>query len=249
MKKYYNKIGFWIIVFFIIKLIGITNPPLETGHNWRQVTGLMVARNYLEVDAHILYPRIDDNNGNSGIIGMEFPSMNYIYYLISNFFGYTHWYGRLINLIVSSFGLLFFYKLIRFSGFKERIAFVSTIFLTTSIWFSFSRKMMPDTYCISLMFIGLYYGLRYLKEQKIYQILIYIVVCSLAILSKIPAGIYIIILIPFLLKNEFTIRSKIVLSVSTFIPLILTYIWYFIWNPQLSKEFGNWYNSGKTIKI
>jgi hypothetical protein len=229
-------------------LIGITNPPLEIGHNWRQVTGLMVARNYLEVDANILYPRIDDNNGNTGIIGMEFPSMNYIYFLISKVFGYSHWYGRLINLLISSLGLFFFYKLICLSGFKERIAFISTIFLATSIWFSFSRKMMPDTYCISIMFIGLYYGLKYLEEKNIYQIFIYIIISSLAILSKIPAGIYFIILIPFLLSNRFKIKQKVILAVSTVPSLVLTYLWYFNWNFMLSGKFGNWYNSGKPIE-
>ncbi|NLL29032.1 MAG: hypothetical protein GX259_09570 [Bacteroidales bacterium] len=64
MSKYFNKIEFWIVIFFLVRLIGITNPPLEIGHNWRQVTGLMVSRNYLEVEPNILYPRIDDNNGN-----------------------------------------------------------------------------------------------------------------------------------------------------------------------------------------
>jgi hypothetical protein len=248
MKKYYNRIEFWILIFFLIRLIGITNPPLEIGHNWRQVTGLMVARNYLEVDANILYPRIDDNNGNSGIIGMEFPSLNYLHFLVSKVFGYSHWYGRLINLIISSLGLFFFYKLICLSGFKERIAFISTIFLSTSIWFAFSRKMMPDTYSISLMFIGLYYGLKFLKEKKIFQILIYTIVCSLAILSKIPAGIYFIILLPFLLNKKDNIQQRAILLIFTLIPLALTYIWYFIWNPFLSIEFGNWYNLGKPIK-
>lgn len=248
MKKYFNRIEFWILIFFLIRLIGITNPPLEIGHNWRQVTGLMVARNYLEVDASIAYPRIDDNNGESGIIGMEFPSMNYVYFLVSKLFGYTHWYGRIINLILSSLGLLFFYKLMYAAGFKERIAFFSTIFLTASIWFAFSRKMMPDTYCISLMFIGLYYGLKYIKESKFYQIVLYIILCSLAILSKIPAGIYFVVLVPFLISNKFTLHNRIVLSLSSLIPLALTYIWYFVWNPKLSRDFGNWYNSGKPIK-
>ena len=230
-------------------MIGITNPPLEIGHNWRQVTGLMVSRNYLEVDPNILYPRIDDNNGSTGIIGMEFPSMNYTYFLISKTFGYTHWYGRLINLIISSLGLFFFYKLICLIGFKERIAFISTIFLAASIWFSFSRKMMPDTYCISLMFIALYCGLRFLKENKKYLLIIYIVICSLAILSKIPAGIYLIVLVPFMFCNKYKLRQRLILSISTLIPLALTYIWYFIWNPKLANDFGNWYNSGKPIQI
>ena len=79
MTKLFNKIEFWIFLFFLVRLIGITDPPLEIGHNWRQVTGLMVARNYLEVDANILLPRIDENQGESGIIGLEFPSLNYIY--------------------------------------------------------------------------------------------------------------------------------------------------------------------------
>lgn len=248
MKKYFNRIEFWIFIFFLIRMIGITNPPLEIGHNWRQVTGLMVVRNYLEVDANILYPRIDDNNGKTGIIGMEFPSLNYIYFLTSKIFGYTHWYGRLINLIISSLGLFFFYKLICLAGFKERVAFISTIFLSASIWFTFSRKMMPDTYCISLMFIGLYYGLRFIKENKFYQILLYIIVCSLAVLSKIPAGIYFVLLLPFLLNKQFNISRRVILTATSIIPLVLTYIWYFVWNPKLASEYGNWYNSGKPIQ-
>ncbi len=247
-KKFYNRIEFWIAILFLIRLIGITEPPLEIGHSWRQATGLMVARNYLEVDDNILYPRVDDNCGSTGIIGMEFPSMNYIYFLIAKLFGYTHWYGRLINLIVSSLGLLFFYKLICLCGFKERNAFYSTIFLATSIWFPFSRKMMPDTYCISIMFIGLYYGLRYLKESKAYQIIAFILLCSLGILSKIPAGIYFIILLPFILDKSILIRQKVVLSLSALIPLGLTFVWYFVWNPYLSKTYGVWYNIGMPLK-
>lgn len=248
MKKFYHRIEFWIFIFFLIRLIGITNPPLEIGHNWRQVTGLMVARNFLEVDANILYPRIDDNNGNAGIIGMEFPSMNYIYFMMAKIFGYTHWYGRLINLIISSLGLFFFYKLICLANFKERIAFISTIFLTASIWFSFSRKMMPDTYCISIMFMGLYYGLTYLEEKKMYQIFLYMIFGSLAVLSKISACIYLVFPVLFLLNNRIALKEKIILAVSTIPSLVLSYGWYFKWNFKLSREFGNWYNSGKSIK-
>ena len=138
MNKFFSKVEFWIFIFFLIRLIGITNPPLEIGHNWRQVTGLMVARNYLEVDANILLPRIDDHKGKSGIIGMEFPTLNYIYFGVSKIFGHDHWYGRLINLIISSIGLVFFSKIIR-RFFSHNVVLVSTIFLLGSIWFSFSR--------------------------------------------------------------------------------------------------------------
>lgn len=247
--KNYTRIECWILIFFLIRFIGITNPPLEISHNWRQTTGLMVARNFLEVDPSIFYARIDDNSGGTGIIGIEFPSMNYVYFLMAKIFGYTHWYGRLINLIVSSFGLFYFYKLLQQARFKERLAFYATLFLTVSIWFSFSRKMMPDTYCISLMFIGLFFGLKYLEEQKIRQLLLYTFFCSLAILSKIPAGIYLVVLAPFLLNAKYTIKSRFLLATLTLIPLALMFWWYFIWNPHVSATYGNWYNSGRQLLV
>ena len=53
-----RDIRFWIILFFIIRLWGITNAPLEVAHNWRQTTVTMVARNFLEIDNNIFFPRI-----------------------------------------------------------------------------------------------------------------------------------------------------------------------------------------------
>jgi hypothetical protein len=73
-EKYLSDIRFWILLFFILRLYGITNAPLEIGHSWRQSLTNMVARNFLEVDSNILYPRIDmdgDKNRNNWI-GISF---------------------------------------------------------------------------------------------------------------------------------------------------------------------------------
>jgi hypothetical protein len=51
VKKLLTDIQFWIVLFFLIRMIGITNPPLEIGHNRRQSLTNMVARNFLTVDA------------------------------------------------------------------------------------------------------------------------------------------------------------------------------------------------------
>lgn len=244
-----KDVRFWIALFFLVRLLGITNPPLESGHHWRQVTGLMVARNFLEVDPNILYPRVDDHGSSSGIIGMEFPSMNYLYFLSAKIFGYTHWYGRLINLIISSLGLLIFYRLILMGGYKEKLALNATIILAVSIWFSFSRKMMPDTYCISLIFMAWYCGLRYLKDQQWLQLLLFILLSSLAILSKIPAGIYLALFLPILLSHRFKSSAKLHLLLASIPSLLLCYYWYFVWNPQLALESGMWYNAGKSLSV
>src|SRR5688500_14048264 len=107
-----KDIRFWILLFFVVRLYGITLPPLELSHSWRQTDGLMIARNFCETDANILYPRIDSAGEKSGIVGSEFPLLNYLIYLVSAIFGYEHWYGRLIVLVCSSIGVFFFYKLI-----------------------------------------------------------------------------------------------------------------------------------------
>ena len=65
-----KDIRFWIVLLFTVRLFGITNPPLEVGHNWRQTTVTMVARNFLEVDNDVLYPRVDIAGEKTGITGM-----------------------------------------------------------------------------------------------------------------------------------------------------------------------------------
>ncbi|MFM6983581.1 MAG: hypothetical protein ACKOXF_05580, partial [Chitinophagaceae bacterium] len=82
-SHYLKDIRFWIIVFFIVRLYGIMFPPLEVSHNWRQTTVTMVARNFTEDGAHLLYPKIDIAGEKSGITGMEFPVLNYLIYLVS----------------------------------------------------------------------------------------------------------------------------------------------------------------------
>ncbi len=199
----------------------------------------------MEIDANIFFPRIDDHNGNSGIIGMEFPVLNYLHFLMAKFFGYQHWYGRLVNLIISTLGLIFYYRLILQANINKRIAFYSTVFLSVSIWFSFSRKMMPDTFCISLVMISLYYGLCYLEEFKRHQICLFSIFGCLAILTKIPAVLYLVFLLPKILEKRQELKEKKIFIFCFCIILILNYLWYFHWNFYLHKTYGNWYNSGK----
>jgi hypothetical protein len=144
-----SDIRFWLLVFFLIRLFGITNPPLEISHNWRQCQTNMIARNFYEGGPDLFHPRIDMAGEKTGILGSEFPFFNLIIYLFSIVFGYAHWYGRLINLVVSSLGIWCFYLLLN-KLINRKVAFNATIILLSSIWFSYSRKIMPDTFSVSL---------------------------------------------------------------------------------------------------
>ena len=77
----FGDIRFWLAFFFVIRLYGITNPPLETSDNWRQTATLMVTRNYVEQGLDLLHPRVDTAGEKSGIVGMELPLLNLFHFL------------------------------------------------------------------------------------------------------------------------------------------------------------------------
>ncbi|NOZ47197.1 MAG: hypothetical protein GXO79_10515 [Chlorobi bacterium] len=243
-KKSLNDIRFWILIFFIIRLIGITNPPLEVGHNWRQTTVTMVSRNFLEVDNNIFFPRIDIAGEKTGITGMEFPLLNYLIYIVAKVFGYQHWYGRLINLLISSMGLLLFYKLIR-KYFTEKTAFFSTIILAVSIWFQFSRKIMPDTFSMSIILAAIYFGSNYLdKTSKKYNFLYlsgYVILMILGVLSKLPSGYLLIVFVLFFIDKKISIKRKIIFIIVSFIGVVPIIAWYYYWVPHLVEKYGFWH--------
>ncbi|MEX1188771.1 MAG: glycosyltransferase family 39 protein [Bacteroidia bacterium] len=229
----------WLFVFFALRLIGITDPPLEISHNWRQVTVNMIARNFSEDNAPFLYPEMDNAGEKSGITGTEFPLLNWLISLMANIFGWQHWYGRLINLLVTSLGIWYFYKWLK-DFVKEDIAFPAGMILIVSLWFSFSRKIMPDTFSMSLAFIGLYYGYKYLQSKGLKNILLFTFFGTLGVLCKVPA---ILALSPLLIEYIYSVKkTKVahlpILIAGAFI-LSINFYWYFIWFNDLIR-LGEW---------
>lgn len=217
-------------------MYGITLPPLEVGHNIRQTDGLMIARNFYERDANIFYPTVDVAGEKSGIVGCEFPLLNYLIYLMSLVFGFENWYGRLINLIVSSFGIFFFYKLIR-RYFDEASAFNASIILLVSLWFVYARKNIPDTFAASLCITSLYFAFQYFEKGKWHNLVLFFILGFLGCLSKISAASLLTILaVPVCCRSYFW-RRKVLLCVFSSIILMAVYWWYFVWVPYLNDTY------------
>lgn len=232
-------------------MYGIANPPLEVAHNWRQTTGTMVTRNFYEGSANILYPRIDFAGEKTGITGMEFPLLNYIDYLVSEVFGYQHWYGRLVNLLISSLGIWFFFRLLK-RYFSQQAAFNASIVLLVSIWFAYSRKIMPDTFATSLVIIGFYYGACYFEEKKRRWLHLVFFACFtlLGVLAKLPAGFLLILYAFFIFNRQVAIHLKIVFLIVSGILLAPIAWWYFSWVPYLVEKYEFWhFFMGKPISI
>lgn len=237
-QKYLADIRFWILLFFLLRLYGITNPPLEISHNWRQTFTNSIARVFFELNNSIFYPQSTIYGDRTGIVGTEFPLLNYLIALVSKIFGYTHWYGRLINLIVSSFGIYYFYKTLeRFI--KPSISLNATLILMCSIWFAFSRKIMPDTFSISLTIAGIYYGLTFLYTSRTTLLIASTLLLCLGILCKIPALYLLSIFLLSLLDKEVALKNKILFCFAGGIILLVVTSWYFYWVPYLESLHGN----------
>ncbi len=235
--RYFKNIRFWIFLFFVVRLYGIWFPPLEVSHNWRQTTVTMVARNFYEDGADLLHPKIDIAGEMSGVTGMEFPVLNYLIYLLSCVFGYEHWYGRLINLLITSIGLLFFHKLVE-KYFKKEIAFNATIILLFSIWYTYSRKIMPDTFSMSFTIAALYYCTNYLENKKPTQLLLAFVCTAIGTLAKLPAAyILILLLIPYF-NSAISLQRKVVLAICLIGSIVFPAWYYFKWVPYLETTYG-----------
>jgi 4-amino-4-deoxy-L-arabinose transferase-like glycosyltransferase len=229
-------------LFFLVHLIGIWNPPIEAAHSWRQATGLMVARNYFEGNTSFWYPMVDETSGGTGIIGMEFPLMYYIQGKLGVLFGFHAGIGRLLNVLISTLGLAYFFALVRRFA-SEKTAFYATLLLMVSCFFMYSRKVMPDTEALAVYLIGIYYFFEALRFGRWKDVLLSFMMLSLGLLLKISVLPLLAFVVFAYVKTSNEPKKSGVFLIS-FLSLIPACIWYFMWNPYLAEHFGSWYNLG-----
>jgi hypothetical protein len=202
----------------------------------------MVARNYFEGNTSFWYPMVDETNGGTGIIGMEFPLLYYIQGKLGVLFGFHVGIGRLLNVLISTCGLVYFYALVRRFA-KEKTAFYAALLLMVSCFFMYSRKVMPDTEALAVYIIGIYYFFKALRFGRWKDVVLSFIMLSLGLLLKISVlPLFAFVAFAFVkISNE---PKKPVVFLIPMLSLIPACIWYFIWNPYLAAHFGSWYNLG-----
>ena len=228
----------WLVLAFLIRLVGITDPPIEATHSWRQAFTNMVARNLAEGPFDLLHPRTDMAGERPDVVASEFPLFNAVVAATYRAFGPAHWYGRLWALLFSSAGIWAFHALVR-PRFGHRVAFLAAFVLLWSSWFIYGRKSMPDTFSISLMLFALCSVDRTVRSGSILWILPAVVFAAAGGLSKIPA---IVLLTPWAL-GVFDPRSdrriRLTLGASFILAMIPILYWYFAWLPHLLVVYEN----------
>jgi hypothetical protein len=185
---------------------------------------------------------VDETSGGTGIIGMEFPLMYYIQGKLGVLFGFHAGIGRLLNVLISTLGLAYFFALVRRFA-SEKTTFYATLLLMVSCFFMYSRKVMPDTEALAVYLIGIYYFFEALRFGRWKDIVLSFMMLSLGLLLKISV-LPLLAFVVFAYVKTLNEPKKPVVFLIPFLSLIPAFIWYFIWNPYLAEHFGSWYNLG-----
>ena len=100
---------------------------------------------------------------------------------------------------------------------------------------------MPDTACVSLVFIGAFFGLRYLDQGNWKNYSMFLLFIILGPLVKIPAAIY--LALPGLaVLGSGSVKRKLFLAFGVGLSVLSSGFWYWGWNVHLSETYNTWYN-------
>lgn len=225
-------ISFIFSLSFILRLYKIDNPVADW-HSWRQADTAAVARNFVKADFNLLYPQSDSflalnafglPNPNRYFIN-EFPFYNAIVALVYKQFGINPAFARLISDFFASLGAVFLFLLAR-KLFNFKTALVATLYYCLNPYNIFyGRVIMPDPTFVSLSIISLYFWVSWIKSQRLWQGISWLIIFALALLVK-PYAIFMVI--PFAYWAFASQGLKVfkdwrlyLLSFLSFIPLIL----------------------------
>lgn len=177
-----------VVLALIVRLIRIDQPYIDPW-SWRQSDVAAIARNFLENGFQFTRPQIDWAGNEPGYVGTEFPALPFVAALVYRSAGVQEWIGRIQGVLFLVVALPFFFGLVR-RIFGEVAALWATFFYAFApLSIVASRAFMPDVPSLSLAIIGLYFFLRWVKEDRFRWLILSAVMTSLALLIKLPMAI------------------------------------------------------------
>ncbi len=227
-------IRLYVACLFVAGLFTL-DAPFHGDHWHRQAIVAEIARNFYELGINPFYPQSNICGALSpNYFASEFPLLQTLQALGYYLFGEEFWWGRLVNWAVSCLGLVFFAKLTdAIAG--PRAGLYASLALIGSIFITYGRKYMPDTFSLSLVIIGTYYLWRYLETGNWRRLAGGGLLVALGILSKIPSVTVVTFLGVAYLDGMIPFRRKVMVSGVLALCAALMGSWYFYWMPHLQS--------------
>ena len=178
------KIAIAIWIFAVAARLVLINQPYVDHWSWRQSDVAAIAGNFYEGGFRFAYPQIDWAGDATGYVGTEFPILPFLAAICYKFAGIHEWIGRSQAVIFFAVSLPFFFLLVR-------EIFDSTAAVWAMFFFAFAplnifvgRSFMPDVPSLTLAIIGLYFFLRWTRNDQWAPFFLAAIAISLSILIK-----------------------------------------------------------------
>ncbi len=215
---------FVIVLGLMLRLYKINIPLLEF-YPSRQIQTADIARNFFKTDLNILHPAVSYFGARNTSFLIEFPGYNYLVSLLYFVFEVHEVIGRLISVLAWLVSIIFIYKIVLKLGTKT-IANISCLFYSLSpLSILISRSFQPDQLMIAFSLAGIYYFLKWNKENDIVSLLLSVGFVSISVLLKLPSVIFTFLpIFLFILINKRN-RVKPLLIYITCI-IVPTFLWY-----------------------
>ena len=234
------KTVFWAIIILglIIRLYKI-NTPLLDWHSFRQVDTASVSKYFLRDGINMLEPRYHDiSRVQSGMFNpegyrfVEFPVYNAIHSIAYKIFPVLSFdaVGRLVSIVFALISSIFLYKISAFY-FGKNVGILSMfLYLTLPFNVYFTRVILPEPLAVMLGLSGLWFFIKYSKEEKLPSLFIFSILMSVAILVKPYLVFYNIYPVYFFLKKygyrKVIVKKEVIASLLIiFLPFIFWRLW------------------------
>jgi len=232
---FYNYIGVYKF---------IDNRPCSV-HISAQCSRACVALNYYENDMNFFMPQYQRNMEGKGYTGLEFPIIYYMGAILYKIFGFNEMYLRLISLVITSIGLLFFYLFsIKYTKSNWLSLFITGAVVCSPAFLFYTPNFMPDPPSIALIMISWFYLFKYMGSEKTSHLNLFIVFATLGVLLKVSGAICFVIVFALLVldrmkffktqEKEYLFKNpkKIILRLVAGLIIVAAWYKYSRWFPE-----------------
>jgi 4-amino-4-deoxy-L-arabinose transferase-like glycosyltransferase len=160
--------------------------PLVDAHSWRQITNADIARHFAEGSLNPLSPRVSWG-GRDGIVGMEFPLLQWITGVLWRLTGESSIVARLVAVVFSVCGVASLYALgARLLGRPGGLAAAWLMAMSPSVIF-FGRSALSDTPMLTFMIAAVWAWDVYFEHGHRRWLVAASALTALCALVKLPA--------------------------------------------------------------
>lgn len=161
--------------------------PLVDAHSWRQVTNADIARHFMNGSLNPFTPRVSWGGPEAGVVGMEFPLLQWITGLAWRMTGESEPVARVVAMAFSlaTVGLMYWLGLRLYSRGAGRAAAALTAISPGLVYFG--RSFLSDTPMLAFMVLSVVLWDRYFDRPGWRRAVVASAAVALAGLVKLPA--------------------------------------------------------------